>query len=110
MRVTACARGNQVGPTVFAFLADWDDVIARELRFVELITTIHAVKIIALEQGFVGYGRCVAFVEAVAILMVAVSGDDGVKDDFALMRFVIDATTNREDRVAEVIRNHIKAV
>jgi hypothetical protein len=91
-------------------LADWDDVIARELRFVELITAIHTVKVIALKQGFVRDGRCVAFVEAVTVLMVAVSGDDGVKDDFALMRFVIDATTNREDRVAEVIRNHIKAV
>ena len=95
MRITTCARGNQVGPTVFAVLANRNDVVTRKMKLMELITTIHAVKIIALKQGFVRDGRRVAFVETVAILMVAVSGDDLVKDDFALMRFVIDTTTNR---------------
>jgi len=83
--VAAFAGGDDIDPTVFAPLAQREDVIPGKQKARKLLTAIQTQALITPEQGFVTQWWSVVFGKQVFVGMLPCCGDDGIDADNALV-------------------------
>ncbi len=102
LQVVAAAAGrDHVRPDILAALAEWPDVVARELARWEALRAVHAEERVAAKQRLVVERRHVVVARIARVAGVADRRDDRVHvEDGALASAGIGAAAQAEDRAA----------